>query len=344
MGTLVNTLVDFAVPAGPLDNVTDVDAGALLGIAVTAADTTNGSWFYSLNGGGAWTALGAVTNASARVLAADADNRLYFQPAANFNGTLATAITFRAWDRSSGADGSLVDTSVNGGTTALSTATDTASLVVNPVNDAPVAGADSFDTIGNTELRVDIAAGQHADRRETTGPGTGARANDSDPVENDPFTVTSIVGCADVSAPFDCTASGERVDEHQRHFSYIPSPALATGAPTTPRSSTSSPTSPRWAWASPATGTGTVTIHVYDKVWYVRQGAAGTAHRRARSARSRASPSATDRTATHPATTSSSTTPALPSRAPSCSRRASISWARASACRSPGASTATPHR
>ena len=43
MGTLVSNLVDFAVPDGQVDNVSDVDSGALLGIAVTAADTANGS-------------------------------------------------------------------------------------------------------------------------------------------------------------------------------------------------------------------------------------------------------------------------------------------------------------
>ena len=52
-------------------------------------------------------------------------------------------ITFRAWDQTDGnANGTAgIDTTTNGGTTAYSTATDTASLTVNPVNDAPVEGA-----------------------------------------------------------------------------------------------------------------------------------------------------------------------------------------------------------
>ena len=119
-----------------MDNVTDPDSGALLGIAVTAADTANGSWYYSTNGGTNWNALGAVATNNARLLAADANTRLYFQPNANYNGTLASAITFRAWDQTSGSNGALADTTTNGGTTAFSTATDTASLVINPVNDA----------------------------------------------------------------------------------------------------------------------------------------------------------------------------------------------------------------
>ena len=139
VGTLVSSLVDFAVPAGQVDNVTDPDTSALLGIALTATDTTRGSWFYSTNGGTTWTAVGAVSNTSALLLAANANTRLYFQPNPNWNGALAAAITFRAWDQTTGTAESQVDTSVNGGTSAFSTATDTASLTVTGVNDPPVA-------------------------------------------------------------------------------------------------------------------------------------------------------------------------------------------------------------
>ena len=122
--------MDFTSPAGQVDNVTEVDGGAVLGIAVTAGDTTNGSWYYSTNDGTNWNALGAVADDHVRLLAADANTRLFFQPNANFNGTLASAITFRAWDQTSGSNGTLADASFNGGTTAFSTATDTASLVI----------------------------------------------------------------------------------------------------------------------------------------------------------------------------------------------------------------------
>ena len=137
-GTLVSSLVDFAAPAGQIDNVTDPDSGALLGIAVTAADATNGSWWYSINSGTNWSGLGTVSDASARLLTADANTRLYFQPNADWNGTITHAITFRAWDQTSGSNGALGDTTVNGGNAAFSTATGTASLVINAVNDAPV--------------------------------------------------------------------------------------------------------------------------------------------------------------------------------------------------------------
>src|SRR5205085_11009323 len=96
-------------------------------------------WFYSLDNGASWQALGAVTNTNARLLAADANTRLFFLPNANFNGTLASALMFHAWDRTSGSNGGLADASATGGSTAFSNATDTASLVINPVNDAPTA-------------------------------------------------------------------------------------------------------------------------------------------------------------------------------------------------------------
>src|SRR5262249_27698276 len=76
VGTLVTSLVDFATPVGGLDNVVDTDIGALLGIAVTAVDPAL-TCYYSLNDGTSWTALGAVSDTSARLLAADADNRIY---------------------------------------------------------------------------------------------------------------------------------------------------------------------------------------------------------------------------------------------------------------------------
>jgi len=117
VGTLVSNLVDFASPAGQVDNVTDPDVGALLGIAVKAADTANGSWWYSTNGETGWSALGSVSNTYARLLAADANSRLYFQPNTNYFGTLTNAITFHAWDQTSGTSGAtaaLISNETNG--------------------------------------------------------------------------------------------------------------------------------------------------------------------------------------------------------------------------------------
>ena len=51
-----------------------------------------------------------------------------------------TALTFRAWDQTTGANGGTADPSTNGGTTAFSTATETASIAVTAVNDVPSLG------------------------------------------------------------------------------------------------------------------------------------------------------------------------------------------------------------
>jgi hypothetical protein len=99
----------------------------VVGIAITAADAANGTWQYK-NAGGAWTALGTVGDAAARVLAPDAGVR--FLPNQHWNG--ATTLTFRPWDQTAGADGNVT---LNANLTFGAAAT--ATMVVTPVNDAP---------------------------------------------------------------------------------------------------------------------------------------------------------------------------------------------------------------
>lgn len=138
VGTLISSLVD-AQGGGGWDNVSDQDGATNLGIAITAAATTNGTWYYTIDGGANWLAMGSVSGSTSRLLAADANTRIYFRPTtANYNGTIASAITFRAWDQSTGTNGGTASTTANGGTTAFSTSSETASITVNAVNDAPV--------------------------------------------------------------------------------------------------------------------------------------------------------------------------------------------------------------
>ncbi|CAD5981544.1 Cell wall protein IFF6 [Planktothrix tepida] len=129
VGTLISSIAAIGT------NITDPNTGAVAGVAITAADTTYGSWFYTTDGGTNWNPLGAVSNTSARLLAADANTHIYFQPTtANYNGTITNALTFRAWDQIVGTNGSTANTSINIG---VSTATDTADITVTPVNDIP---------------------------------------------------------------------------------------------------------------------------------------------------------------------------------------------------------------
>ena len=136
IGTLVNSLVDFNVPSGGNDNVTDSDGGALLGIAITAVNTSNCSQ-VSFYDGTSWTAITGVSTSNALLLAADATYRVYCQPTANYSGTISNAITFQAWDQTSGTAGGFADVTTNGGSTAFSIASDTVSQSVTAVNDAP---------------------------------------------------------------------------------------------------------------------------------------------------------------------------------------------------------------
>jgi VCBS repeat-containing protein len=141
VGTLVSALIDL-FGGGGLDNASDVDSGAVTGIALTGTNSANGTWYYSTDNGVTWTAVGAVSTSSALLLAADSSTRVYFQPNANFNGTISDGLTFKAWDQTSGTNGGTADTGVSGGTTAFSTAVDTAAITVTPVNDPAVIGGD----------------------------------------------------------------------------------------------------------------------------------------------------------------------------------------------------------
>ena len=153
VGSLVSTLVGGS---------SDVDSGAVQGIAITGADAANGTWYYSTNGGTNWTAVGVVANTSALLLASDAGTRVYFQPNANYNGTVATGLTIRAWDQTSGTAGTKVDTSINGGTTAFSIATDTVDITVNAVNDAPVNTVPGAQSTGEDIAKVFSTANGNA--------------------------------------------------------------------------------------------------------------------------------------------------------------------------------------
>ncbi|MCX7211794.1 MAG: Ig-like domain-containing protein [Burkholderiales bacterium] len=122
-------------------SITDADGSAVEAIAITALDTSLGTWQYSIDGGINWLTIdGAKINSStnelALLLGPTASIRML--PFGDLNGTLSTAITFRAWDMSSGSTGDYtVITNPGTGTSAFSAASDTASLTVTAVNDAP---------------------------------------------------------------------------------------------------------------------------------------------------------------------------------------------------------------
>ena len=172
VGTLVSDLVDLQ-GGGGIDNVTDPDAGAQTGIALRFADEANGIWHYSTDDGANWNLVGSVNNNSARLLASDGQTRIYFQSNAGYLGTITDALVFKAWDQTSGVNGGLGDTTPSGGTTAFSSATETANMTVieihdiketvNPINvdgvlDTSWSLATTHDITHLTEGAVDNAA------------------------------------------------------------------------------------------------------------------------------------------------------------------------------------------
>ncbi|HEY8358704.1 MAG TPA: hypothetical protein VIL30_14695, partial [Ramlibacter sp.] len=147
-------LEDATANAGML--VADLVAGRITdpsgayGIAVVAAAGPGGTWEYSRDGGASWSSLADAKESSAHLLAADALTRVRFVPVADWNGT-ASGLAFRAWDRSGGtAADATGPTGINGGSSAFSDTLATASIVVTPVNDAPVPlGQPPLEVVGD---------------------------------------------------------------------------------------------------------------------------------------------------------------------------------------------------
>src|SRR5262249_49809734 len=137
-GDLISTLIS--------GKVTDVDSGALQGIAVIGLVSSTETWQYSIGNGTTWNAVGTVANNLALLLRST--DRLRFVPD-GLNGTTAS-VTFRAWDQTSGTQGTKVDTTTNGGTTAFSTATASSGVTVTSVNDAPHGANNTVTTLEET--------------------------------------------------------------------------------------------------------------------------------------------------------------------------------------------------
>lgn len=110
-----------------------VSPGMNTGIAIYAADTTNGTWQYSINNGGLWTAFPTVSEEAYLLL--NGNNTLVrYTP--NANSTASTSISYRAWSGQTYSAGT-VTAITYGADTPFSEGTATSTLAVTPVNDAP---------------------------------------------------------------------------------------------------------------------------------------------------------------------------------------------------------------
>jgi ELWxxDGT repeat protein len=137
-----NTVAEIIASAGG-DRITDADIGALEGIAITATAQTYGFWEYSTNGGSIWNPVGFVDDAQALLLRAT--DYVRFSPDGIHAGD--GTISFYAWDQTSGAFGTKVDTGVTGGSSAFSVASETAAIDVVPITEL---GHKIFAADGNT--------------------------------------------------------------------------------------------------------------------------------------------------------------------------------------------------
>ncbi len=159
----------------------DVDSGALLGVAITGT-SGNGNWQYFA--GGTWTNFGAPSNNSSLLLSAS--TLIRYSPDGQ-NAETAT-FSFRAWDQSTGVASSAgtpqyASSTINGGTTAFSSQSATAQLIVSAVNDAANAVADTATA---------DEAGGYSNATAGNNPSGNVLANDSDVDLGDTFSVTGV--------------------------------------------------------------------------------------------------------------------------------------------------------
>ncbi|MEQ1825678.1 MAG: right-handed parallel beta-helix repeat-containing protein [Pirellula sp.] len=152
-GTLVSTML-----AG---RVSDSD-GPGVGIAISAADTTNGVWEYTTDGTNFAQIQPQLVGGKMLLLASNATTRIRFLPNANFFGN-AGGVVYKAWDQ---ADAFPAGSSVLPSVlivNSLSLTTSAASIAVLPVNDPPT------DTIlDNSLVKEKLAVGTTVGKFLTT--------------------------------------------------------------------------------------------------------------------------------------------------------------------------------
>ncbi|MBD1899508.1 DUF4347 domain-containing protein [Trichocoleus sp. DQ-A3] len=214
-GTLVSEIIASGAGGNP---ITDADAGAVEGIAVIGVDNTNGTWEYSTDGGSSWNKF-VVSAAAATVLKDTTSDLIRFLPNADFNGTVTSGITFRAWDASDGLTSGKtgVNPGAGGGASSFSIDAETVSIIINPVNDAP-----SFTLGGNQSIAA--GAGAQTVTGWASGFNPGAANESSQSIDNYIVNVTSNPGIF---------ASAPKIDPLTGNLTYTPAATIATATTAT---------------------------------------------------------------------------------------------------------------
>lgn len=140
-------------------SITDPDSGAAQGIAITVAGP--GTWQFSVNNGSSWSAVGAVSNASALLLRAT--DKVRYLPDGIHAGN--ASFTYCAWDQTgatAGQQGTKVSAASAGGTAPFSSVSDTASIAIASMS--PTSFADwAADMFSVAELANAAISGPDAD-------------------------------------------------------------------------------------------------------------------------------------------------------------------------------------
>ena len=152
-GITLNNFVSLNSPSTVMitdpddQTITNYIQNAPRGIAIYDQTVSNGKWQYKI-AAGAWTDFGAVSASNALLLMANetpsnsgeanplyaTDTKIRFLPT---GGAATPTFSFRAWDATTGENGTYANVSTNGTTTAFSSAVETASINVTE-NQAPV--------------------------------------------------------------------------------------------------------------------------------------------------------------------------------------------------------------
>jgi hypothetical protein len=95
-------LVPVGVVGSPVSSlVGGGEAHGDKGIAITGVDMSQGTLYYSTNGGNSWTEVTSpLTEQNALFMRSDGDNRVYFKPNTDLMVRSVDALTIRAWDQS----------------------------------------------------------------------------------------------------------------------------------------------------------------------------------------------------------------------------------------------------
>jgi hypothetical protein len=119
VGALVSTLTH---------GIRDDDESDSKGIAITQMDDTLGQLYFSVDNGVTWTLASAISATAALLLAGDDNTRVYIKPLGEPLGIVPNVAYFRAWDQTSGTNGTRANLSQYGGDSAFSAELDGISL------------------------------------------------------------------------------------------------------------------------------------------------------------------------------------------------------------------------